>query len=278
MPTSGVPSGLMVPEYDLSGKVAVITGAGRGIGTGIAEVFAEAGAVVVVNARTAAYAQPFAEALTKRTATPVLAVAADVTSPSGAADLLAQTLARFGRVDILVNNLGDAIRKSLVALPEMPSLGRPVDLESASDADVQTVLDINLLSTLHCTRAFGPQLLEQRSGKVINIASFASFRGLAHNTLYAAAKTGLVGLTRSLALEWAMYGVQVNCIAPGIFPDPVTIGDDGHRRAMEDATSGVPQGRVGELREVGLLALYLASAASDYMTGQVICLDGGLTA
>jgi NAD(P)-dependent dehydrogenase (short-subunit alcohol dehydrogenase family) len=108
-------------------------------------------------------------------------------------------------------------------------------------------------------------------------ASFASARGGVDLTIYAAAKTALVGFTRALALEWAPYGVQVNSIAPGLFPDAVTVGEAGYAERVRNARQTVPLQREGRLREVGLLAVYLASAASDYMTGQTLYLDGGLT-
>jgi NAD(P)-dependent dehydrogenase (short-subunit alcohol dehydrogenase family) len=120
-------------------------------------------------------------------------------------------------------------------------------------------------------------MLARRSGKVINVGSFASERGRAMLTIYAAAKSALVGFTRSLALEWAPYGVQVNGIAPGLFPDPVTVGEAGYVERQRNAQKVVPLQREGRLREVGLLALYLAGSASDYMTGQTLYLDGGLT-
>jgi NAD(P)-dependent dehydrogenase (short-subunit alcohol dehydrogenase family) len=120
-------------------------------------------------------------------------------------------------------------------------------------------------------------MLARRSGKIINIGSFASTRGGVELTIYAAAKTALVGFTRALALEWAPYRIQVNTIAPGLFPDAVTAGDVGYAERVRNATKTVPLGREGRLREVGLLAVYLASAAADYMTGQTLYLDGGMT-
>ena len=135
-----------------------------------------------------------------------------------------------------------------------------------TDEEYRLILDLNLTEAVLCSRAAGPHMLGRRSGKIINIGSFASIRGGVNLTIYAAAKTALVGFTRALALEWAPFGVQVNSIAPGLFPDAV-------RRAQQS----VPLQREGRLREVGLLAVYLASAAGDYMTGQTLYLDGGLT-
>ena len=260
----------MIREYSLEGKVALITGAGRGIGTGIAEVMAEAGADLALNALTAQYATNFAQRLATQTGRRVLPFAADVTRSDQVEDLFSRVFRDFGRLDILVNNLGDHISRPLVPIPAQQG-------ESVSDEEIRKVLDINLTSAILCSRSAGPHFLERRSGKVIIISSFAAIRGRANQTLYAAAKSGLRGFTQSLALEWAPYGIQVNAIGPGLFPDPITTGEEGYREVLKRAHNSVPLGREGRLREVGLLALYLASAASDYMTGQMLFLDGGLT-
>ena len=129
---------------------------------------------------------------------------------------------------------------------------------------------------LLCTRAVGPHMLARGSGKVINIAAWTAHQGGRDMVLYTTAKTALAGFTRALALEWAPYQVHVNTIAPGMFPDVVTSGEERVKQTTLRAAQTVPLGRPGQLREVGLLALYLASNASDYMTGQTILLDGGL--
>jgi NAD(P)-dependent dehydrogenase (short-subunit alcohol dehydrogenase family) len=259
----------MVYEYRLEGKVALITGAGRGIGTGIAEVLAEAGAHIALNALTPRYVVKFAGQLEERTGRRVIPYPADVTRSEQVDDLFQRVLKEFGRIDILVNNLGDAIAKPLVPLPGHE--GSP-----ASDEEIRKVIDINLTSAILCTRAVGPHFLERRSGKLIIISSFSGVHGRPNLTLYSAAKSGLIGFARSLALEWAPYGIQVNGICPGTFPDPVTTGEEGYLQAVGAARTSVPVGREGRLREVGLLALYLASSASDYMIGQMLYLHGGL--
>ncbi|KRT71501.1 MAG: short-chain dehydrogenase/reductase SDR [Candidatus Rokubacteria bacterium CSP1-6] len=251
-----------ISEYDLTGKVVFVTGAGRGIGKGIAQVLAEAGADVIINALTSRYVEGLAADIGKATGRRVVPLVADVTKADEVERAIARIVGEFGALHILVNNLGDAIRKPLVQL---------------TDEELRTVLDLNFTATVLCSRAAGPHMLARRSGKVINITSFAAVKGAPNLTIYAAAKAALVGFTRALALEWAPYGVQVNGIGPGLFPDPVTVGDAAYRQRVEDAKRTVPLGREGRLREVGLLALYLASSASDYMTGQTIYLDGGLT-
>ena len=199
----------------------LVTGAGRGIGSGIAEVLAEAGAIVALNALTPTFADATAQAIRERvqaqagdaTATPrgdVEVFSGDVTQTAGAEAIVQRVLERFGRIDVLINNLGDAIMKPLVALPETRT--RTID-----DDDLQRILDLNAMATLRCTRAVGPHFLGRRSGKVINVASYTVAGSGARVVLYTAAKAAVVGFTRAQALEWAAYNVQVNAIAPGLF-------------------------------------------------------------
>jgi 2-deoxy-D-gluconate 3-dehydrogenase len=260
---------MMPAEFDVTGKVVFITGAGRGIGKGIAQVLADAGADIALNALTPTYVDDAATEIAAASGRRVVPVLADVTKPDEVRRAVDSILATFGRIDVLVNALGDSIRKPLVALPDGDAAG-------VSDEELKFIMDINLTEALLCTRAVGPHMLARRSGKIINIASWTAHQGGRDMVLYTTAKTALAGFTRAQALEWAPYGVQVNCIAPGIFPDVVTGGEEGVRRSTERAKLTVPLGRPGRLREVGFLALYLASGASDYMTGQTILLDGGL--
>jgi NAD(P)-dependent dehydrogenase (short-subunit alcohol dehydrogenase family) len=262
---------MMPAEYDMTGKVVLVTGAARGIGRGIAEVLAEAGADVALNALTPRYAEATCAEIASASGRRVVPVLADVTKSAGAQSAIEQTLAVLGRIDVLVNNLGDSIRKPLVGLPDTPAFGQPI-----SDDDLRFIMDINLTEALLCTRAVGAHMLARRSGKVINIAAWTAHQGGRDNVIYTTAKTALAGFTRAQALEWAPYGLHVNAIGPGLFPDVVTSGEEGVARSTKRAKEQVPLGRPGQLREVGLLALYLASAASDYMTGQTILLDGGL--
>jgi NAD(P)-dependent dehydrogenase (short-subunit alcohol dehydrogenase family) len=256
-------------EFDVVDKVVFITGAGRGIGKGIAQVLAQAGADIALNALTPRYVEGTAAEIAAASGRRVVPIIADVTKPDEVQRAVEQVLTTFGRIDVLVNALGDSIRKPLAALPD--------GSEAASDDELRFIIDINLTGALLCTRAVGSHMLARRSGKVINIASWTAHSGGRDMVLYTVAKTALAGFTRSQALEWAPYGVQVNAISPGLFPDIVTGGEEGVRRSTQRAEQTVPLGRPGRLREVGFLALYLASAASDYMTGQTIPLDGGLS-
>ena len=273
---------MAIAEYDLSGKVAFVTGAGRGIGKGIAQALAEAGADVIVNSLTDKHVTGLAADIAKATGRRVVPLVADVTKSDEVERAMGRILKEFGALDVLVNNLGDSIRKPLVPLPgplsdQAANAPGPLTPGPLTDDEYRLILDLNLTEAVLCSRAAGPHMLGRRSGKIINIGSFASIRGGVNLTIYAAAKTALVGFTRALALEWAPYGVQVNSIAPGLFPDAVTVGETGYAEAVRRAQQTVPLQREGRLREVGLLAVYLASAAADYMTGQTLYLDGGLT-
>jgi 2-dehydro-3-deoxy-D-gluconate 5-dehydrogenase len=260
---------MMPVEYDVTGKVVFITGAGRGIGKGIAQVLAEAGCDVALNALTPKYVNDTATKIAEASGRRVVPVIADVTKADDVQRAVDAVLAQFGRIDVLVNALGDSIRKPLVALPGKEGNG-------ATDDELRFIMDINLTEALLCTRAVGPHMLARRSGKVINIASWTAHQGGRDMVLYTTAKTALAGFTRAQALEWAPYDVHVNAIAPGMFPDVVTSGEERVKQTTQRAQQTVPLRRPGRLREVGLLALYLASAASDYMTGQTLLLDGGL--
>jgi 2-deoxy-D-gluconate 3-dehydrogenase len=258
--------------FDITGQCVLITGAGRGIGKGIAQVLAAAGADVAINALTPKYVNPLAEGLAKETGRKVVPVTGDVTKVAGAQAVVDAAIAQLGRVDILINALGDSIRKPLVNLP-----GKEDALQQISEEDLHFIVDINLTEALACTRAVGPHMLQRGSGRVINISSFTAHSRGADLVLYTAGKAALTGFTRTQALEWAPYGIRVNAIAPGMFPDPVTFGEEGTAAIKERAKTGVPLARAGEIQEVGYLALYLCSAASDYMTGQTLIIDGGLS-
>lgn len=260
----------MLPkEFNITGKVALITGAGRGIGRGIAEVLAEAGADIALNALTSKYVEKNAKEIADKTGRRVFPVIADVTRSESVQNVFDTVLKEFGQLDILVNCLGDAMRQSLVKLPDKEG-------KTISDDDLKKIININMMAAILCTRAVGPHFLERRSGKIINISSVTAGRGGGDLVVYSLAKSAVIGLTRTQALEWARYNIQVNSIAPGLFPDIHTYGP-ARPGAMDRINRSIPMGRTGLVREVGLLALYLASPASNYMTGQTIFLDGGMS-
>jgi NAD(P)-dependent dehydrogenase (short-subunit alcohol dehydrogenase family) len=259
----------MLPELDLTGRKALITGAGRGIGKGIALVMAEAGADVGVTALGEANAARVAEEV-RRLGKRGFGWAADGTSVAAMEAVSERILSELGGLDVLINCIGDAIPGAVARLPDRE--GRVLD-----ENDWHKVMDLNLNQAYVGCHVFGPRLLEQRSGSVINVSSFAAVRPAANMVAYAAAKAGLTRFTESLALEWAPYGVRVNAIAPGTFPDPEQMSEEEWRRRQDQGAPGVPLNRVGNLREVGLLAVYLASEAAAYVTGQTIPIDGGRT-
>ena len=261
----------MLPsEYKIEGRTVIVTGAARGIGKGIARVLAEAGAKVMVTALTDRYLKPLAQEMASA-GHPIEAITADATKAEDWQRTLDLALERWGHRDVLINNLGDASGKSRVPLP-----GSDAE-EPITDEEWRFVLDVNLTEAFMGCRAVGPHFLERRRGKVVNISGFAARKGRPGALVYSTAKAGLARLTQTLALEWAPYGVTVNSIAPGQFPDPET-GDPAQvAAARERAKATIPLGRVGELREVGLLAVYLISDASNYLTGETIYLDGGLS-
>ena len=259
---------LLPKEFDVEGKTVIVTGAARGIGRGIAEVLVEAGAKVLVTSLTDRYLKPFSDEMAKA-GHPIETLTADATTSKEWDRTIKFALSKFGHVDALINNLGDAIMRPIVPLPDHPSR------ERISDDEYRKVLDVNLTEAFMGCRAVGPHFIERRRGKVINISSSSARRGAPETLVYSTAKAALVRLTQTLALEWAPYGITVNCIAPGSFPDPTTTGYQGYNEAKSDAKKRVPLGSVGNIREVGFLALYMISAASNYMTGETVYIDGG---
>ena len=261
----------MLPkEYDVSEKTVLITGGARGIGRGIVQVLAESGAEVLVTALTNRYLGPFIDEM-GAAGHHVYGITHDATKASEMERVVDRAMELWGRLDVFINAVGDSVTKDLVALPG--SEGQlPV-----SDAEWRYLMDINLNSAFLGCRAVGPYMLEQRKGKVINISSVAGTRPQASRVGYSAAKAGLENLTRALAIEWSPYGVTVNTISPGFFPDPILASANDLERTTEMTRRRVPLGRPGLPKEVGLLALYLVSDASNYMTGTTISLDGGLS-
>jgi NAD(P)-dependent dehydrogenase (short-subunit alcohol dehydrogenase family) len=224
---------------------------------------------VAINALTDRYVGQLAARIAGETGRRVVPIIGDVTTPAGARNAVEAVVAQFGRIDVLVNNLGDAISKPLVALPGD-------DREAMTDDDVDVVMGLNLAATIACTRAAGAAMLERRNGTVINISSFAALRGGVNTVIYATAKTALTGFTRALALEWAPFGVHVNSVAPGSFPDPVTSGDR-YEASMARAATNTPIGRGGDVREIGYAVAFLASAEAAYIVGQTLAVDGGVS-
>ncbi|MDA1258108.1 MAG: SDR family NAD(P)-dependent oxidoreductase [Chloroflexi bacterium] len=256
-------------EFEIAGRAVIVAGAGRGIGKGIARVLAESGVQVLATAMTETYLSQVAGELAAA-GHPIEFMAADATSGDDMAGVVERALSRFGRLDGLVNCVGDAISKPIVPLPDSAAETTPL-----TDEEWRFILDVNLTEAFVGCRAVGAHFLSQRSGRVVNIAGYAAARGGANSVAYAAAKAGLTRMTQALALEWAPYGINVNAIAPGVFPDPVTSQEAVERAAARAASGQIPLRRPGNLREVGLLTHFLLSDAADYMTGETVFIDGG---
>lgn len=269
-----------LPDFSIEGKTAVITGASRGIGKAIALAFAEAGVDLCLAARGAADLETVAHqvrALGRKCVTAQTDVA-----KAGDVDRMAQAaLKDLGHVDILVCNSGVNYGKPLVPLPGYRSetaSGDPGYYKPTSDAEWDMVLDTNLKGGFYCIRALGPHMLERRQGKVIIMSSIGAVKASVKRVMYDTSKAALSGLTRSLAVEWAKYNVNVNAIGPGVTSVEYLESDPNFPRIKQVIESRIPLRRLAATRDVAMLAAYLASPAANYITGQTIFLDGGVLA
>jgi 2-deoxy-D-gluconate 3-dehydrogenase len=245
--------------FRLDGKVALVTGASRGLGAGMAIALADAGADVVLHASR----QPAAateQAIRERTGRRTAAVVGDLADRAVSDRLVAEAVAALGRLDILINNAGTVRRTPAV---------------DYSDADWDAVIEVNLTSAFRLCRAAGRHMLSRGSGKIVNVASLLSFQGGITVPAYAAAKGGLAQLTKALANEWAGRGVHVNAIAPGYMRTDNTEALQQDAVRSKQILDRIPAGRWGEPADLGGAAVFLASAASDYVHGHVLVVDGG---
>ena len=250
----------VLDRFRIDGKVAIVTGGSRGLGKVMAQALAEAGATVVVTARTLEAAEASAREIPGGKA---IGLAVDVTKADDVEAMVARTLSDFGRVDILVNNAGINIRGPI---------------ETLKEDDWDAVIDTNLKGPWLCCRAVAPHFKKQGSGRVINLSSMLGEISLADRTPYASSKGGLTLMTKTLALEWAKYGVTVNALCPGPFLTEINtalIKDPALNAAF---VSKIPLGRWGDPQELGPVAVFLASDASSFMTGATLFIDGGYTA
>jgi len=263
-------------DFSIEGKVAVVTGAGRGIGKAIALTMAQAGADVTVVARTKEQIEETAEDI-RKLGRRALVIPTDVTQEAQVKRAVEQTISEFGHVDILVNNAGNAVLNPVAALPEKPSRWEGGDNwdKPLTKEDWYRIMDTNLTSVFFFAQAVGPYMMKQRKGKVINISSTNADEGVPFMSVYCVSKAGLASFTRCLASEWAPFNINVNAVAPGIVSTPLSeplLSDPEIKKAFLEV---IPLGRIGEPREIALAALFLASDASNYLAGQTITVDGG---
>ena len=247
--------------FDLSGKVAIVTGGNGGLGLGMAQGLAGAGATLVIAARNAAKTAETAAALRDQYGVKVLEAQVDVCDEHAVQAMVARTLNECGQVDILINNAGTNIRKP------------PAEL--AAD-EWQSVIDTNLRSAFLCSQAVYEPMKRGGGGKIINNGSMFSIFGGSHVLAYAASKGGVVQLTKSLAVAWAPDNIQVNVILPGWLYTDLTRGAISQMPELHDRVlNRTPQGRWGEPEDLAGAAVFLASKASDFVTGVSLTVDGG---
>ncbi|MHB1016368.1 MAG: 3-oxoacyl-[acyl-carrier-protein] reductase [Coriobacteriia bacterium] len=244
----------------LEGRVALVTGASRGIGAAVAWRLAAEGASVVVNFAGRADAAAAVVSAIEQGGGSAIAVQADVSDSAACAALVDAAVARFGRIDILVNNAGITRDGLLVRM---------------SDDDWRSVIDTNLSGAFYLARSVGKLMMKQRSGSIVNMASVVGVMGNAGQVNYAAAKAGLIGMTKSIARELAGRGVRVNAVAPGFIATDMT--DALPEAAREAAVSSIAMGRLGTPEDIAAAVAFLASDDAAYITGQVIAVDGGMT-
>lgn len=249
-------------KLDLSGRAAVVVGGTSGIGRAIAHGLAEAGANVVSTSRRpeqVAAAAAEIEGLGRRT----IRCASDVSDKGSVESLLAECVAAFGKVDILVNSAGRTKREPTLDLDE----------ETWNE-----ILETNLTGTLRTCQVFGRHMIEHGYGRIINIASLSTFVSLFEVAAYSASKAAVASLTKSLAIEWAKHGVNVNAIAPGVFRTALNekLLDESERG--REFLTRTPMGRFGRVEELAGAAVFLASEAASYVTGEILVVDGGFLA
>jgi 3-oxoacyl-[acyl-carrier protein] reductase len=244
---------------DLSDKVAVVTGASRGIGRSIAIELARCGASVVVNYNRSADAAREVVAAIEGEGGRSLAVQADVGELDQAAGLVNAAIDTFGAIDILVNNAGTTRDQLLMMM---------------SEADWDVVLRTNLKGVFNCCKAAARKMMRQRSGRIINISSVSGIAGQGGQTNYAASKAGVIGLTKSLAKELGPRNITVNAVAPGFVPTALT--NELSEEMKERAREATPLGRMGQPEEIAYAVAFLASDRAGFITGEVLTVDGGL--
>lgn len=239
--------------FSLEGKVAIVTGAGRGVGKGIALGYAQAGANIIIAELDVPAGETVAREI-RALGREALVVATDVTKNDQVENMVARTMAKFGKIDILCNNVGG-------------NKGLRILVTNMEEDVWDSIVDLNLKSTFLCNRAVARVMIEQKQGNIINIASTGALRPGPGNTPYTAAKAGVIQFTQSLAVELAVYHIRVNCIIVGTMEVPGV--------QKQGRVQNIPLGRLGRPEDIAPAAIYLASSASEYVTGETIAVRGG---
>lgn len=250
----------MAIQINLEGKVALVTGGGRGIGRAIALALAEAGADVCVTARTERQIQETAEMI-RGMGRSALPVSADATDAAAVASIVNKTIRELGGLNILINNAGIALTKPLLDF---------------SETDYDQVMAINMKSMFHFTKAVGAHLVSQRSGCVVNITSVGAFVAAANQAIYHASKAAVAHFTKAMAIEWARYNIRVNAVAPGWIRTKMTADLQKNQEKLSRYLKNIPLRRLGEPSEIASLVPFLCSDLASFMTGAVVVVDGGL--
>ncbi len=249
----------IIDKFKLNGRIALVTGASRGLGQGMAVALGSAGASVALVARTKSSLEETARMI-QETGSKAHVLQAALSKASESDRVVRETVAQFGKLDILVNSIGMQVRKPALEVVEK---------------EFDDLIGVNLKSVYFLTQAAAKEMIKNKKGKIINITSLTSFIGLPNVSIYGASKGGILTLTRQWAIEWAKYNINVNAIGPGYFITALTADLFKNEDRKKWVLSKIPLGRTGEPSDLAGAAVFLASEASDYITGQILNVDGG---